>query len=44
VERRRLSVYSLYSAWRSWKSGVTLAVIGNTISCPVVLAPEGADV
>jgi hypothetical protein len=29
VERRRLSVYL---AWRLWKSVVTLAVTGNTIS------------
>jgi hypothetical protein len=32
VERRRLSVYFLYLAWRLWKSVVTLAVTGNTIS------------
>jgi hypothetical protein len=30
--RRRLSVYFLYLAWRLWKSVVTLAVSGNTIS------------
>jgi hypothetical protein len=44
VERRRLSVYFLYLAWRLWKSVVTLAVTGNTISGRVVQAPEGADV
>jgi hypothetical protein len=32
VERRRLSVYFVYLAWRLWKSVVTLAVTGNTIS------------
>jgi hypothetical protein len=32
VERRRLSVYFLYLAWRLWKSVVTLAVTENTIS------------
>jgi hypothetical protein len=32
VERSRLSVYFLYLAWRLWKSVVTLAVTGNTIS------------
>jgi uncharacterized membrane protein len=32
VERRRLSVYFLYLAWRLWKSVVTLAVTGNTVS------------
>jgi hypothetical protein len=34
VERRRLSVYFLYLAWHMviWKSVVTLAVTGNTIS------------
>jgi hypothetical protein len=32
VERRRLSVYL---AWRLWKSVVTLAVTGNTISSRV---------
>jgi hypothetical protein len=31
VERRRLSVYFLYLAWRLWKSVVTLPVTGNTI-------------
>jgi hypothetical protein len=31
VERRRLSVYFLYLAWRLWKSVVTLAVTGITI-------------
>jgi hypothetical protein len=36
VERRRLSVYFLYLAWRLWKSVVTLAVTGNTISGRVV--------
>jgi hypothetical protein len=30
--RSRLSVYFLYLAWRLWKSVVTLAVTGNTIS------------
>jgi hypothetical protein len=32
VEGRRLSEYFLYLAWRLWKSVVTLAVTGNTIS------------
>jgi hypothetical protein len=32
VERSRLSVYFQYLAWRLWKSVVTLAVTGNTIS------------
>jgi hypothetical protein len=32
VESRRLSVYFLYLAWRLWKSVVTLAVTGNTVS------------
>jgi hypothetical protein len=32
VERSRLSVYFLYLAWRLWKSVVTLAVTGNTVS------------
>jgi hypothetical protein len=36
VERRRLSVYFLYLAWRLWKSVVTLAVTENTISSRVV--------
>jgi hypothetical protein len=36
VERRRLCVYFLYLAWRLWKSVVTLAVTGNTISGRVV--------
>jgi hypothetical protein len=36
VERRRLSVYFLYLAWRLWKSVVTLAVTGNIISGWVV--------
>jgi hypothetical protein len=31
VERRRLSVYFVYLAWRLWKSVVTLPVTGNTI-------------
>jgi hypothetical protein len=33
-------VYSLYSAWRLWKSVVTLAVAGNTISGRVVTTSE----
>jgi hypothetical protein len=36
VEKRRLSVYFLYLAWRLWKSVVTLAVTGNSISGRVV--------
>jgi hypothetical protein len=36
VERRRLCVYFLYLARRLWKSVVTLAVTGNTISGRVV--------
>jgi hypothetical protein len=32
VQRRRLSVYFLYLAWRVWKSVVTLAVTRNTNS------------
>jgi uncharacterized membrane protein len=32
VKKRRLSVYFLYLAWWLWKSVVTLAVTGNTIS------------
>jgi hypothetical protein len=32
VERRRLSEYFLYLAWLLWKSVVTLAVTGKTIS------------
>jgi hypothetical protein len=38
VERRRLSVYFLYLAWRLWKSVVTLAVTG------VLFPVEGFDV
>jgi hypothetical protein len=36
VQRRRLSVYFLYLAWRVWKSVVTLAVTRNTNSCRVI--------
>jgi hypothetical protein len=32
VERRRLSVFFLYLAWRLWKSVLTFAVTRNTIS------------
>jgi hypothetical protein len=36
VERRRLCVYFLYLALRLWKSVVTFAVTGNTITARVV--------
>jgi hypothetical protein len=32
VERRRLSVFFLYLAFGLWKSVVTLAVTGDTVS------------
>jgi hypothetical protein len=35
VDRRRLSVCFLYLAFRLWKSVVTVAVTGSTISCRV---------
>jgi hypothetical protein len=44
VERRRLSVYFLYLAWRLWKSVVTLAVTGNTISGRVFRRSQGDGV
>jgi hypothetical protein len=44
VERSRISVYFLYLAWRFWKSVVTLAVTGNTISGRGSPASEGASV
>jgi hypothetical protein len=37
----RLSVYFLYLAWRLWKSVVTLAVKGNTVSCRLLLLFRG---
>jgi hypothetical protein len=44
VERSRLSVYFLYLAWRLWKSVVTLAVTGNTISGRVFRRQKGDGV
>jgi hypothetical protein len=40
VERRRLCVYFVYLALRLWKSVVTFAVTGNTISGRVVLSSK----